>query len=345
MNALQPETPVADTPEERIGKYRVHPAASMFPLLEGDEYENLRGSIETYGQFKPIVVQGDLLLDGRNRLKACLELEVEPKVEQYAGSLDPVDYILIANVDRRHLTPDVRSAICFKIRAWRIEQRNAEKKATGKSADGSAGGRGHKKRPSTGANLDTKSDPGLPKRDLTEKNANSTVGQIADAARVSHHKAAQTVAVGKAAPDLLDQVVKGEVKLKDAHAKVKATKAAVKAPPQRAEPHQSEEPFDADRVYRTIEAMIENCPKKHLAGFMKRLYSATEPSLWQWLKPDDVLIVNNQTAFIANLGRRREKGSNHKWPFGAGELIMRAVECLISELSIGQRAELRKKEW
>ena len=108
---------------------------------------------------------------------------------------------------------------------------------------------------------------------------------------------------------------------------------------------QPEEHFDADLAYQTIEAMIESCPKKHLANFMRRLYHATEPNVWQWLKPGDVLIANNQSAFIANVGRRREKASNAKWPFGAGELIMAAVECLISELSIQQRAELRKKEW
>jgi hypothetical protein len=33
------------------------------------------------------------------------------------------------------------------------------------------------------------------------------------------------VAVGKAAPDLLNQVAKGEIKLKAAHAKVKAAKS------------------------------------------------------------------------------------------------------------------------
>ena len=46
--------------------------------------------------------------------------------------------------------------------------------------------------------------------------ANSTVGQLAADAKVSHHKAAQTVTVGKAAPDLLDQVARGAMKLKDA---------------------------------------------------------------------------------------------------------------------------------
>jgi len=110
MTAPQPETPVAAS-EERIGKYRVHPVAAMFPLLEGQQYEDLRNSIESYGQQKNIIIQGDVLLDGRNRLKVCLELGLEPRVGEYTGKLDAVDYILIANVDRRHLTDDMRTAI------------------------------------------------------------------------------------------------------------------------------------------------------------------------------------------------------------------------------------------
>jgi ParB-like chromosome segregation protein Spo0J len=56
--------------EERIGKYRVHPVASMFPLLEGEEFEDLVESIRAYGQKIPITVHEGLLLDGRNRDRA-----------------------------------------------------------------------------------------------------------------------------------------------------------------------------------------------------------------------------------------------------------------------------------
>jgi protein gp37 len=218
--------------KERIGKYRVHPAAAMFPLLEGQDYENLRSSIEANGQQRSIVVLGDVLLDGRNRLRVCLELGVEPRTMEYTGKLDPVDFILVSNVDRRHLTEDQRVAIRTKIRMWVISQQNAEAQKTGKSADGTAGGRGRKKNP------DTKTYPGLsvpllpglsvpPLPELSEpktaaKNRRTTVGQIAEAAKVSHHKAEQAVAVAKAAPDLLDQVAAGLVELKDAAKQVKA---------------------------------------------------------------------------------------------------------------------------
>jgi hypothetical protein len=34
----------------------------------------------------PIIRHQGVSLDGRNRLKACLELGIEPKIEEYAGT-------------------------------------------------------------------------------------------------------------------------------------------------------------------------------------------------------------------------------------------------------------------
>jgi ParB-like chromosome segregation protein Spo0J len=50
---------------------QVHPAAAMFPLLEGPEFEELCDDIQASGLANPIVIHGDILLDGRNRLRAC----------------------------------------------------------------------------------------------------------------------------------------------------------------------------------------------------------------------------------------------------------------------------------
>jgi hypothetical protein len=229
----------ASAPEERIGNYRVHPVASMFPPLPDDEYEDLKGSIELIGQTYPIIVQDDWLLDGRNRLRACLELEIPPKIQEYRGNEKPEFFIETVNMHRRHLDEGARAAISAQIREWVISQQNAEVQKTGKSADGTAGGRGRKK------NLDMKSYPrlsvpetpypGLSVPKTEAKNSRSTVGQIAEAAKVSHHKAAQAVAVAKAAPELLEQVRTGTMKLKDAAKKVKAS--APKRPAKRSEPN------------------------------------------------------------------------------------------------------------
>jgi len=91
--------------------------------------------------------------------------------------------------------------------------------------------------------VDTDSYPPAsePERDTKEKNSRSTVGQIAAAAGVSHHKAAQAVALTTAAatnPEAkaaLEGVKAGTLKLKDAVKVVKeathcCTALAPKAP-------------------------------------------------------------------------------------------------------------------
>jgi ParB-like nuclease domain len=209
--------------EERIGKHRVHPVASMFPLIDGTKYDELRASIQEKGQQHPIVVMGDMLLDGRNRLRVCLQLGIEPRIEEYRSGMDPVDYIQVSNLDRRHLTDDARVAICAKINQWLLTQSSAKKKAEVGAAQGhhgAEGGRGHKKP------LNTDSGSGVSKRDVATMHANSTVGQLAADARGSHYKAAQAVYVAKTAPALVEKVIKGEMKLKDAFTRAKAAAPA-----------------------------------------------------------------------------------------------------------------------
>lgn len=215
-------TPTPDKPaEERIGKYRVHPVASLFPLLEGQAFDDLVEDIEVFGQRVPIVVDGDVLLDGRNRLRACLQLDIAPVVEVYKPrpNEDPGSWIISLNIERRSLTPEMRLAILAQaeslmsaMRREANERRQAARTAQGHH--GIEGGRGHKK----DSNMDSYSR--VPKRDTVQMNARSTAGQLAAKAGVSQHKAAQAIAVRKHAPELLEEVKTGRMKLRDAARKV-----------------------------------------------------------------------------------------------------------------------------
>ena len=256
MTALNEQT------EERIGNYRVHPVASMFPLLAGEPYEELRVSIEEVGQLHPIIVMGDTLLDGRNRLRVCLEVGIEPRIEEYRGPLPAVDYIQVSNIDRRHLSDDARVVICAKINQWILTQSSAKKKAA-QGHHGAEGGRGKK-------TLTTDSALGFSEPKTRARDARSTVGQIAEQAQVSHHKAAQAVAVAKAAPDLLSQVTSGEMKLKDAYAKVR--EAAPEKPPKKpAKPRRYDAEKAAASCARKISAWIAKCPAVKRAEFKSLL--------------------------------------------------------------------------
>ncbi|MBI3694904.1 MAG: ParB N-terminal domain-containing protein, partial [Acidobacteria bacterium] len=60
----------------------VHPIASLFPLIEGPEFDELVEDIRQNGLRTPLLLHADgRILDGRNRLRACLVAGVEPRFE------------------------------------------------------------------------------------------------------------------------------------------------------------------------------------------------------------------------------------------------------------------------
>lgn len=81
----------------------VHPFAARFPMLSDVELKELADDIKAHGLHQALVLDPEgQLLDGRNRLAACNLAGVAPTLRTWGG--DPVDYILGANLHRRHLS-------------------------------------------------------------------------------------------------------------------------------------------------------------------------------------------------------------------------------------------------
>jgi ParB-like nuclease domain len=97
-----------------VFKLKVHPAADIFPMLTEDELEELAADIKAHGLLHPIILKDGQLIDGRNRLEACRRAGVEPQVEDLNG-LDPVAYIMSANINRRNLTKGQRAMAVAKL--------------------------------------------------------------------------------------------------------------------------------------------------------------------------------------------------------------------------------------
>jgi ParB-like chromosome segregation protein Spo0J len=97
-------------------KYPIHEAAELFPLLEGQAFADLVDNIKRYGLRDPIVLTSDgKLLDGRNRLRACLAADVEPKTKTWRGPGKAFQYVISVNLHRRHLDTSQRAIIAAKI--------------------------------------------------------------------------------------------------------------------------------------------------------------------------------------------------------------------------------------
>lgn len=95
-------------------EYTVHPAAEAFPMLDGKDYLELRASIEAQGQLNPVLVQRGVILDGRNRKRACEDIGIGVIYEEVETD-DPIAFVVAQNLTRRHMSTDQRAAIAAEL--------------------------------------------------------------------------------------------------------------------------------------------------------------------------------------------------------------------------------------
>src|SRR3954454_17833315 len=74
-------------------------------MMSDDQLNELAADIEANGLLHPIVLDadGELLIDGRNRLEACHRAGVEPQFRRLNGE-DHRAFITSANLNRRNLS-------------------------------------------------------------------------------------------------------------------------------------------------------------------------------------------------------------------------------------------------
>ena len=89
-----------------------HPYADIFPLMEGEEFDGLATDIQANGLRDAIVLFEGEVLDGRNRLRACASVGVEPRFEDFEGTDDDaLGFVVSRNIHRRHLSSGQRAAL------------------------------------------------------------------------------------------------------------------------------------------------------------------------------------------------------------------------------------------
>jgi hypothetical protein len=110
-----------------------HPIASMFPLIEGAEFDALVEDIRVNGLNEPIVIFDGMILDGRNRDRACVVADVDPRYRQFQSD-DPAAFVLSANLYRRHVSIEARRKLAAeRLKANPAVSNNALAKLVGLS--------------------------------------------------------------------------------------------------------------------------------------------------------------------------------------------------------------------
>lgn len=200
----------------------VHPAANLFPLMEGKPFTELVEDIKRHGLQSPISILPDgRLIDGRNRLRACKEAGVKTAFVE-VNPEDPVAFAVSANKHRRHLTSSQLAALA--VTSMREEREKAkERQREGGRDGGEVAGRGRPRKERvpekvTEACLDRTEGEA---REVVAKRFGTNACYVQVAERLSEE-----------APDLLEQVKSGEkhiVQARDEMRDRKGTRAQITA--------------------------------------------------------------------------------------------------------------------
>lgn len=92
-----------DTRAPKAKKYEIHPIADIFPMMSDDELSELAEDIKTNGLIHPIVTKAGVIIDGRNRLRACEIAGIAPEFVEF--ETDNIEaFIVSVNLARRNLT-------------------------------------------------------------------------------------------------------------------------------------------------------------------------------------------------------------------------------------------------
>lgn len=178
-------------------------------MMGDSELKELAEDITANGLIIPLVYIGDVLVDGRNRLRACEIAGVQPTRQQLPADYSEaqiLDYVVSANIHRRHLSPSQKAML-----ATALEQLYAAAAAL------NVGGRPRKGEEKPVANL----------RQVSEREQKS-VERAAKAVGVSGRSVSTAKALKRDAPDLAAKVAAGEMTLNAAHKEWKQRQTANK---------------------------------------------------------------------------------------------------------------------
>jgi site-specific DNA-methyltransferase (adenine-specific) len=225
-----------------MAELKNHPAAEAFPMMNAVRLGELKADIAANGQREPITLCDGMILDGRNRYRACIELGIEPITREHEGN--PWEFAWSLNGQRRDFEDKVVRTL--------VRKRCREGSAKWEEAREAIKQEGNRKRSDAAKEQHSKSNPRRGETLVADKQCPRAKGgshvareMLAAEAGVSLGTASKAEQIA-ARPDLEKKVVDGEIKAVEALREIRSTKrrqeleqAAAKAA---AERHESERP-------------------------------------------------------------------------------------------------------
>ena len=214
-------------------------------MMNGEEFDNLVADIKERGLLEPVwLTPAGVLLDGRNRARACEAAGVNITTRIYTGG-DPVGFVVSMNLTRRHLTTGQRAMLALE-----VEQLIAATNRAGRPVavpfviDGQD--------PFDALDYDDEEIIRADRRELNTQERRSD-SQAAKVTGTSGRAVTRAKRVAAASPELAEKVKAGTLALNKAEAQARAIEAS-----NRAESQQSTELADTIARLKNGETIIVN---------------------------------------------------------------------------------------
>lgn len=187
---------------------KAHRFADIFPMIEGADAVALEGSMRQRGfdPRHPIMLLDGEILDGRNRYRAAKAAGVEPVFTNFEGA-NPLGYVVLANVLRRHLNESQRAMVGARIQSMYEADAKARQAAHGGTAPG--------KPKDTGGKIATSEPDAGKSREKAAAVVNSSARSVQSA----------TAVIARGAPELIRAVDEGTIAVSAAVKLVERPKA------------------------------------------------------------------------------------------------------------------------
>jgi ParB-like chromosome segregation protein Spo0J len=318
----------------------VHPTAEIFALLPDDELTELANDIAERGLTHRVWLwddpeRGTVLLDGRNRIRACQEAGVEVETRLFVGDeVEAAEFAFSENMRRRHLTTGQKAAAVYdflpvyeasnQARANRLRAEYSARQIAGQERDKEG-----RVQPLAGSSADLRStrQEALEPTEAAERGVRTAdrsrkaSEQAAKKAGTSGRAAEQYKRVKNAAPDLAEQVRSGDIALDRAERVIRDRVAEQKRIEQaRAEAEAQPEPIwtevrhgDFREVLADVgdvDAIITDPPYPH--EFIPLLGDLAE---WadKVLTPDGVMAVLIGQTYLPEVYRLLDGHRPYRW--------------------------------
>jgi hypothetical protein len=98
--------------------YTQHPLSAAFPSMPAEDFQSLKDSIETNGVLNPITLFEGQVIDGWHRYTAANEVGQNCPTQELESWIDPKDYVLAQNKNRRHITVAQLATATAAVYGW-----------------------------------------------------------------------------------------------------------------------------------------------------------------------------------------------------------------------------------